>query len=326
MTRRLARIAFFLSVGIAGGFVGAPPVHADGAGRDLEFGLFVDMLGNAAGAAEKTADQAEPFQFDIIGMPVSIGSRDPDSAVPGLTVGIDGSYKLPIEGAFSVIATGSLQKTRYLEDEFWGSDRAAGSATISRENDGWRMTLEPGFVYHLRASEMIERRYFIDGRASKDILPGLAFSTSTGFTRRHAPLAIENNADLGRAQLGLIYHFGESARLNLSYDMTRKWADQPQDSHGRSGPSVGVSFAMFDFLEIGTRYQYCENIEYDLNGTDLKAVVEEVHSVGMNASWHDPDADFLTLTADYRFEQTRSDVMGHAGQSHDGMITLGLRF
>lgn len=323
---RLARLAIFLSAGLAA----LSSASADESVGDLKLGLFVDMLGGAAAGLEKSVDEtagkAEPFQFDIIGMPLSFGARDPDNALPGVTIGVDGAYELPIDGAFSVIVSGALEKTRYLEDEFWGSDRATGSATIKHEYDGWRTTFEPGIVFHLRASEMIERRYFLDGRASKDILPGLAFSTATGFTRRDAPLAIENNANFGRTQLGLIYHFGDSARVDFAYDMTRKWADQPQDSHSRSGPSIGVSFEMFDFLEIGSRYQYCENIEYDLNGTDLRAVVDQVHSVSMNASWRDPDADYLTIKADYRFEQTQSEVAAHAGQSHDGMITLGLQF
>lgn len=326
---RIGRIAIFLSASFLSADIAfMSTVRADEPAGDFKLGLFVDVLGSMGSATDKgsATGKPEPFQFDIIGMPLSIGSREPDSAVPGLTIGVDGTYKLPIDGAFSVVTTGSVEKTRYLEDEFWGRDRANGQASIQHDHDGLKTALEPGVEVELRAGEVTERRYRIDGRVAKEIFSGLALSTSTGFTRQDAPLTLEDNASFGRARLGLSYQLDKNAKLNLGYDMTQKWADQPQASETRSGPSLGLSLSVFEFLEIGTSYQYCESTSYEESGADLRALVDDVHSVGMNAAWRDPAADYLSIKADYRFDQTASAIASRDGQAHDGMITLGLQF
>lgn len=286
--------------------------------KGFTFDLSVDLIGADIG----DLGGGEPLRFDLGGLPVSLGTvAGGDTGNPGLRAALGGDHTLAFGGGFSLVTSGSLQKTRYLVDSFYGSDRLAGGTSLRYQNGSFKTALEPGVDLDFFAGAIETRHLVLDGRMSRTIAENIAMSLSTGIARREHPGDRMAGADLGYGKLGVDFTFGAHAKLDLAYDIRHSWAEISRDSTARSGPSIGLDLATLAGLDLGLTYQYCESTRYD----DLRERVDTAHAFGLTATWQDADTDYLTFSGGYRLDRT--DRSGDdVATSHDAMINMALKF
>jgi hypothetical protein len=306
-------------------FLGGHQAMADELGA-FHFDLAVNVIGMEADTADAGIDA--PLDFDLAGLPVSIAalSDGGDSDNPGISAGLNGAHQLSLGGGFTLASRGSVQKTRYLTDSFFGSDRIAGGTALRFEERGFKGALEPGIDLALQAGSIDRRRYTLDGRLSQDILDGWAVSLGNGWMRQEYPGTPDDRADTGSGRLGFAFTMIEKTRLDLSYEMSRTWAVMPEDGAAKAGPALDLSLSVLDALDIGFRYQHCESTDYETEDGSLQVLVDSVHSVGIHAAWQKPGAEYFTVSAGYNLDHTASPVAARDGITHDAMVSLGLKF
>jgi hypothetical protein len=302
--------------------VGRGAALADGNEDAFKFNLYLDVIG-----VEIDDTDAEPLEMNLIGVPLSLGVRaGGEDDRPGLMGGLKGRYTLPMGAGFSVVTTGSWQKTRHLDDTFLGNDRGIGRASFQYEQGSFKGALTPGMEFGFVAGQIDTRRYMLDGRLSRDIVNGLNVHVSSGVTRHEYAMLPGDNADIGRAQAGFGFRLNDSARFTFDYDFQHKWAATPASARRAAGPTIGVNLSPLDALEIGASYRYCENTEYEWHDGNLRERIDTVQAFGLHATWQDPAADYLTFSADYSYDRVASPVAGRSGDAHDGMVTMALQF
>lgn len=317
--RRLVGAACLLVVSV----LCAGPALAEESGS-FHFDLVVNVIGMDTDGAGLEA----PIDFDLAGLPVSIAAQSggADTNNPGISAGLNGEHALSLGAGFTLATHGNLQKTRYLTDSFFGSDRIAGGTALQFTDSGFRGAIEPGIDLDLSAGALDRRRYAVNGRLSQDILDGWTVSLGNGWARQQHPGSQDDNADTGTGSLGFAFTMIDRTKINLGYDMSRTWAARPEDAAKTAGPALGLSVSLLDALDIDLRYQYCQSTDIAAADGGLRALVDTTHAVGINALWLQPGAEYLTISAGYNFDRTTSAVADRDGITHDGMINLGLKF
>jgi hypothetical protein len=293
------------------------------ANEPFRFDLSLDVVG----ADLVDVDSLDRFQVELAGLPLSLGTiESTGGSNPGLKAGVTGGYTLPLGDGFAVVTSGSLQKTRYFDDTLLGADSGIGRMTFRFERHSFRSMLEPGIEIDFLDGELNARRYRLNGRVSHDVLLGLDVYLVSALMRREYMFLPDDNADSNHAQAGLNYSLGDLVELTFSYDLYHKWAAQAQSSTGSAGPAIGINLSPAEGLDIAAIYRYCPSYSHAPEDEAMQERVDTMQSLGINASWRNPRADYLTISADYGFERQDSYVDGAGGDSHDGMINMALQF
>lgn len=301
----------------------AGPALAEESGG-FHFGLAVNVIGVEMDGADFEA----PIDFDLAGLPVSIASQsDPGSTDnPGISAGLNGDHTLALGGGFSLVTRGNLQKTRYLTDTFFGSDRITGGTALQFTDSDFRGAVEPGADLDFSAGALERRRYAVKGRLSQDILDGWTVNLENGWARQQHPGNPADNADTGSGSIGFAFTMIENTKISLGYEASRTWAALPQDAVTQAGPAFGLSVSLLDALDIDLKYRYCESTDIEATDGGFRALVDSTHAVGLTAVWLQPDAEYLSISAGYNVDRTTSPVAERDGITHDAMVNLGLKF
>lgn len=286
-------------------------------------GLEFDLLLHVVGADLGDLGSATPLSFDVGGLPVSLGAESGDTGNPGLRAGFYGTHTLPIGGGVSLVTTGNLEKTRYLQDSFLGRDRLTGATSLRYQEGNFRAELEPGINLDLLAGAVATQHLVLDARASRAITDYLAVRVESGWARRDHTDIDQAGAHLGHSRLGLDFTIGGKAKLGLAYEATQRWADVRRDSTARSALNLDFDLALLRGFDLGMSYQYCEDASVDDN---LQPAIASSHALALTAFWQDPDDSYLTFSGGYTLDRKDPAGDGPASASHDGMINVALKF
>lgn len=334
------------------GFVG--PCGADETAAPLQIAFHVDVIGH------QFADQREPDQltadqineaatgddaelpsprtmeFNLIGLPVRLGTKDEgEDARTGLAAGLQADYEAALSDHLSFTASTKVSKTGYL-DNSWGTDRAEARTALRYQHDGLLLALEPSWSLDMVETTATQSDYGATARFSKTLFQRVDLSGGIRYGRHDAWNPVDDYTNAS-AYATLTYRIANRMKLDLSYATTYKLPDELQAgslslddlqyAENSAGPTITMTFPLWDALDIAATYRYCRSADdIPRRGGDRR--VDDLQSFDMSAVWHADDSDYggINFTAAYAYDRLATNANNADEQSHAATIAMAIPF
>jgi hypothetical protein len=302
--------------------------------------LLGDQLKDAVASTEKEATP-QAMEFNLVGLPVKLGVKD-DTSVAGMALeaGVESSYDIDLGERLSLTTTASLSKTGFL-DNSWGTDRASAMTSLRYRHDGLVLALEPAWTVRMQESVLTQSDYGARARFSKSLFKGFDLSGGVAYGRHDSQAPTDDYANAS-AFATLSYRLAGRMKLDLSYAASYKLPDELQAgslslddldyAENTAGPTVTMSFPLWDALEIAATYRYCRS-EDDVprrnsTGQGGERRVDNIQSFDMSAAWHSDDPDFggINFTAAYAYDRLATNARDADEQSHAATFAMAIPF
>ena len=296
--------------------------------------LVGDQLKDAVAGKESANLVPQAMEFNIVGLPVKFGTKD-DSAAPsmGLEARLQGDYELALSQKWSFTASAALAKTGYF-DNSWGTERAAASTTLRYQDDGWLLALEPSWSLRMTETTATQRDYAATARFAKNLFQGIDLSGGVSYGRHDAWAPADDYASAS-AYAMLSYRVADRFKFDLSYAASYKLPDDMRAGSlslddlryaaNNAGPTITMSFPLWDELDIAATYRYCVSTD-ELPRAGSERRVDDVQSFDMSAAWHADDPDFggIDFTAAYGYDRLSTNARNADEQSHTATIAMAI--
>lgn len=321
---------------------GTTASHADDAAHQpLQLAFRVDVLGHdLADANDADLPTPQTMEFNFAGLPVRFGTQD-DATDPrlGLQAGFDGDYTLALGERLSLVTSASLNKTGYLNEsggvDSWGTDRATARTTLRYQQGGWILDLEPSWNLAMVETLVTARDYGAAVRFSKSLPQGFGVAGGLRYGRFDAQ---EPGDGFGTASAyaGLSYRLAGRIKVDLAYATNYTVSEDQQSgplgfddlgaAANSAGPTITMSFPLWDALDIAASYRYCRST--DTLPTEGDRKIEDVQSFDFSAVWRGEDSEIggFNLTAAYAYDHLASSAPGRVSDSHAATLAFALPF
>ena len=318
------------------------PTSADEAtdAMPLQVAFHIDLIGDqlkdAAANNESAAQLPQMMEFNVIGLPVKLGTKD-DATAPsmGLEARLQGDYEVALSQKWSFAASAALAKTGYA-DNSWGTELATASTTLRYQDDGLLLALEPSWSLRMTETTATQRDYAATARFAKNLFQGIDLSGGVSYGRHDAWSPTDDYASASAFAM-LSYRVADRIKFDLSYAASYKLPDDMRAGSlslddlryaaNNAGPTVTMSFPLWDELEIAATYRYCRSTD-ELPRAGEERRVDDVQSFDMSAAWHAGDSDFggIDFTAAYGYDRLSTNARNADEQSHTATIAMAIPF
>lgn len=302
--------------------------------------LLGDQLKNAVASTDAEA-APQAMEFSLVGLPVKLGMKD-DTSVPGMALeaGVESAYEIDLGERLSLTTTASLSKTGFL-DNSWGTDRASAMTSLRYRHDGLVLALEPAWSVRMQETVLTQSDYGAGVRFSKPLFKGFDLSGGVAYGRHDSQAPTDDDANAS-AFATLSYRLAGRLKLDLSYAASYKLPDDLQAGSlslddldyaaNTVGPTVTMSFPLWDALDIAAIYRFCRS-EDDVprrksltGGGERRS--DNIQSFDMSAAWHSDDPDFsgINFTAAYAYDRLATNARDADEQSHAATFAMAIPF